>query len=253
MRLLGAHTTTKVFAAPRATNEDCYAPHVKKEAHIGRFVMCDGATTGFAGGAWAQELAAAISGSDGTIVWHDVISAARNAYNARFNPEQMNVFKQQNFAKGSSSTVMLVEQDTARAQLVHLTAIGDTCCFAVRPDGVIIKAFPISDPADFAKDPYLVTCSDEGIRFLFDEQYKGLFWKRDTWDFSELAGCRLLCATDAVSRWIEQNKSNPSKIAVLINLALRKKRKKEYYKRIQWLREHDGMVTDDSTIAVLSV
>lgn len=215
--------------------------------------MCDGATTGFAGGAWAQELAAAISGSEGKIVWNEVVSAARNAYNARFNPEQMNVFKQQNFAKGSSSTVMLVEQDAAHANLVHVTAIGDTCCFAVRPDGVILKAFPISDPADFAKDPYLVTCTDDGIRFLFDEQYKDLFWKRDTWDFSELAGCRLLCATDAVSRWIGQNTSNPSKIAWLINLAIRKKRKKAYAKRIQWLREHDGMVTDDSTIAVLSV
>ena len=253
MHLLGAHTTTKVFAAPRVTNEDCYAPHVKKEVDIARFVMCDGATTGFAGGAWAQAIAAAISAPDGKIVWHDAVLAARSMYNARFNPEQMNVFKQQNFMRGSSSTVMLVEQDASHAQLVHLTAIGDTCCFAVRSDGVILKAFPISEPADFDKDPYLVTCTDEGIRFLFEEQYKGLFWKRDTWDLSELAGCRLLCATDAVSRWIEQNMSNPEKIAGLVDLAVRKKRKREYAKRIQWLREHDGMVTDDSTIAVLSI
>ena len=253
MHLLGTQTTTKVLGAARSTNEDCFSPHVKKEVAISRFVMCDGATTGFAGGAWAQALAAAISSRDGLIDWQAVVSCARDSYTARFHPEQMNVFKQQNFMKGSSSTVLLVEQDAINDRLIRLTAVGDSCCFAMRPDGVILKAFPISDEADFAKDPYLVTCTDEGIRCLFDEQYKDLFWRCDTWDFSGLKGCRLVCATDAVSRWIEQNRDKPSQIAGLVNFALHKKRRTEYSRRIQWLREHDGMPTDDSTIAILSI
>lgn len=253
MRLLGTQTTTKVRGAARSTNEDCFSPHVKKEVEIKRFVMCDGATTGFAGGAWAQSLANALSSHDGSIDWKTVVLCARNSYDARFKPEQMNIFKQQNFMKGSSSTVLLVEQDATNDHLIRLTAVGDSCCFAMRPDGVILKAFPISNEVDFAKDPYLVTCTDEGIRCLFDEQYKDLFWKTELWDFSALKGCRLICATDAVSRWIEQNRANPSQIAGLVNFALRKKRKTEYSRRIQWLREHDGMPTDDSTIAVLSV
>lgn len=253
MHLLGTQTTTKVFGASQVTNEDCFAPHVKKQAEISRFVMCDGATTGFAGGAWAQALAAAISDNDGSINWQAVVSCARDAHNARFKPEQMNVFKQQNFMKGSSSTVLLAEQDSINSHVVRLTAIGDSCCFAMRPDGVILKAFPISNEADFAKDPYLVTCTDEGIRCLFDQQYKNLFWKTDVWDFSILKGCRIVCATDAVSRWIEKNRSNPSKVQGLVDFALHKKRRREFATRIQWLREHDGMATDDSTIAILSI
>lgn len=253
MHLLGSQTTTKVFGAAHTTNEDCFAPHAKKEVGINRFVMCDGATMGFAGGAWAQALVAAIADCDASIDWPNVVSLARDAYNAWFRPETMNIFKQQNFMKGSSATVLLADQDTAQANLIHLTAIGDSCCFAIRTDGAVLKSFPISDATDFAKDPYLVTCTDEGIRCLFDEQYRNLFWKTETWDFSELKGCRLVCATDAVSRWIVQNRDKPLKIAGFVDFAIRKKRRAEYTRRIQWFREHEGMVTDDSTIAVLSI
>lgn len=254
MRVIGYATTTKVFGAPSSTNEDCVAPSFEVGAIVRRFVMCDGATTGFAGGAWARCLASAIFDEcDLERGWSRLLVTARNVYNEMFHPEQMNIFKQQNFAKGSSSTALIVEPERDDPFSVKVSAIGDTCCFAVSRQGKILDSFPNAEVGDFDRDPYLVTCTDEGIACLLDPKYDDLFWKRTTLDFHGHEDAYLVCATDAVSRWLTKAKASGRNDWVLgmLNYALEKKKRHDFPRFVESQRERGHMVVDDSTIAVL--
>ena len=156
------------------------------------------------------------------------------------------------FKRGSSATLLLVEQDKNNRNLLHITTVGDTCCFVVDNRCRILKAFPLENADDFSTSAYLITVTYEGLKQLFDERTSSLYWKRTHLDMSEFASAMLLCATDAVSQWIVSNKDRPNEIARLIK-AVKATNPRKFVGFIEYERSRNKMPVDDSTAALLEV
>ena len=254
MKLLWYKTTTKVCGDHRANNEDSFLRCSTRREDIPRFVMCDGATSSFSARDWANALVGKFAVDDG-LSEKDRVYAAAKEYETKHPPTAMAGMDHsaiEAFKRGSSATLLLVEQDKDNRSLLHITAVGDTCCFVVDNRCRILKAFPLENAGDFSTSAYLITVTFEGLKQLFDERTSSFYWKRTDIDMNEFSDTMLLCATDAVSQWIVSNKDRPNAIARLIK-AVKATNPRKFAGFIEYERSRNKIPVDDSTAVLLEV
>lgn len=253
MRLLWNKTTTKVFGDAHVHNEDVFLPKGKGGESIHRFVMCDGATSSYAARKWAQMLATAFAADSGESVKERVYSAAK-AYEANYPATALAGLDHctiEAFKRGSSATLLLLEQEEDGGS-INVTAVGDTCIFLFDEHCLITDSFPLSDEAQFSTSAYLITVTFEGLKSLFSEKTRDLYWKHKTFSAADIGSTKILCATDAVAQWVAANRNRPRDIERLIK-AVRSCNKKKFAGFIEYERSQRRMATDDSTVAILEM
>lgn len=254
MKLLWHKTTTKVFGDHRSNNEDSFLRVKTRREEISRFVMCDGATSSYSARDWANTLVEKFAADDG-LSEKDRVYAAAKVYEEKHPPTAMAGMDHsaiEAFKRGSSATLLLIEQDKMNREQLQITAVGDTCCFVVDDKCRILKAFPLERAEDFSTSAYLVTVTFEGLKQLFDERTSSFYWKRTTLDMREFKDAMLLCATDAVSQWIVSNRESPDAIAHLIK-AVKSTNPRKFAGFIEYERSRSKMPVDDSTAALLEI
>lgn len=264
MRIRFRKTATKVFGDSHAKNEDVsLRPEGRGEA-ISRFVLCDGATSSFAPRSWAECLVrsfsrnannAALSMLSKEDLRERVFAAARE-YESMFPPSALvgtDHATVEAYKRGSSATLLLVEENPEKSGVIRVTAVGDSCAFVADPDGRILWGFPFSDPEEFSTSAYLVTVTFDGLKALFDERTSSFFWKSAEVDMSMFpSGSRLVCATDAVAQWIAGRKKCPEDVRRLLK-AVAARRRRKFARFVEWERSRKAMAVDDSTVAVLEI
>jgi len=254
MRLLWHKTTTKVFGDHHVKNEDVFLRVGSRGEDIDRFVMCDGATSSYSARVWAKSLVANFAAS-GSLSDKDRVYAAAREYETQYPPTSMAGMDHctiEAFKRGSSATLLLVEQNKSDKNVLHVTTVGDTCCFVVDDDFRILNCFPLTNPQDFSTSAFLITVTFEGLKQLFDEATCGYYWKKTDLDMSQYPGAKIICATDAVSQWITANKDRPDAISRLIGAVKAPKREK-FARFIEYERGRKSIPVDDSTVAILGV
>ena len=254
MRLLWHKTTTKVFGDRHVKNEDVFLRVKSRGESIDRFVMCDGATSSYSARVWASALVANFAQCNDRSDKDRVYAAARE-YETQYPPTSMAGMDHcaiEAFKRGSSATLLLVVQDKSQRNILHVTAVGDTCCFVVDEKFHVLKCFPLSSPQEFSTSAYLITVTFEGLKQLFDESTSGYYWKRADVDMSEYPGAKLICATDAVSQWIAANKDRPDCIARLV-AAVKATKRGKFARFIEYERGRKTMPVDDSSVAILEI
>lgn len=252
MKLVWHKTTTKIFGDRLVKNEDVYSC-VKQSNNIGRFVMCDGATSSYSARVWAKALVSNFA-NNGDFSDRERVYAAARKYEAQYPPTAlagMDYCTIEAFKRGSSATLLLVVQDEVKPNLIHVTAVGDTCCFVVDDEYRVLKCFPVSEPQDFSTSAYLITVTFEGLKQLFDEKTCGYYWKRMDLDMNAYPRSKLICATDAVSQWITANKNRPESICRFLRAVASKR--SDFVRFIENEREKKMMPVDDSSVAILEV
>lgn len=270
MRLVAHQTTPKVCGSPKSQNEDVFYPQRNGRKPFSRFVMCDGATTGFAGHVWADSLARSLFAAPSRIeietdsLFHDdaafqghcrddffgeCFKKAVGNYERVFDVSKLSFFKQEAFKRGSASTFLMLSQESMNPDIIHLTAIGDTCCFVIGSEGEIQKCFPLSDASDFSTSAYLVDSRIEMQKAMFDSDTRGFFWRATTLNLSDTSDVKIVCATDAVSQWIVAHKNQPEEVARLLTASMKSRKAFEHV--ILAHRTDGSMAVDDSTIAIL--
>lgn len=254
MKLLWHKTTTKVYGDRRVKNEDVFLRVASRGENIDRFVMCDGATSSYSARAWAKMLVASFA-TRSDMSDKDRVYAAAREYETQYPPTAMAGMDHcaiEAFKRGSSATLLLVEQDKLVRNVLHITAVGDTCCFVVDETCRVLKCFPFASPQDFSTSAYLITVTFEGLKQLFDEKTSGYYWKRVDVDMNEYPGAKLVCATDAVSQWITANRDRPESICRLMG-AVRATNRDKFVRFVEYERGRHAMPIDDSTVAVLEI
>ena len=252
MNLLWRKTTTKVFGDAHTKNEDVFLPHCSRKEAINRFVMCDGATSSYASRAWAAVLASEFVLA-GEMSVRDRVYAAAKQYEAKYPVSSlagMNHSEIEAFKRGSSATLLLLEQTSSEPLRIHVKAVGDTCVFVLDVKGRVTRSFPLEATEQFSTSAYLVTVTFEGLKQLFDEQTKDYYWKETDIDLSDQPDSLLLCATDAVSQWIMARRDRPDEIRRLLKAVKRPGRDK-FARFIEHERKAGAMPTDDSTVAII--
>ena len=254
MKLRWHKTTTKVFGDKHCKNEDVMLRVSNRENEISRFVMCDGATSSYSARVWAEALVKNFS-MIGEMSNKERVYAAAKEYELMYPPTSLSGMDHcsiEAFKRGSSATLLLLEQDADNKEVIHVTSVGDTCLFVVSSDFRILESFPLSDPREFSTSAYLVTVTFEGLKNLFDSETSSCYWKCRDIDMQKYRNSYLLCATDAVSQWITAHKDDQFSISRLIRSIKAKKRKK-FVAFIEYERALKRMPIDDSTVAILEV
>lgn len=254
MRLKWYKTTTKVFGDHRSNNEDAFLRCEKRGEDISRFVMCDGATSSYSARVWANLLVSSFA-AGGERSDKDCVYAAAKEYEAKYPPTAlagMDHSTIEAFKRGSSATLLFVDQDKDNNNLLHVTAVGDTCCFVVDDGYRVLKSFPLEKPSDFSTSAYLITVTFDGLKQLFDETTSAFYWKRCDIDMGEFPKSMLVCTTDAVSQWITANQGRPNEIERMLK-AVKKTNKRKFARFVEHERACNAMPVDDSTVAILEV
>ncbi len=270
MRLLAHQTIPKVWGSSKSQNEDVYIPQKNSKKPFRRFVMCDGATTSFAGHAWACSLAKSLYSAPSrveietnSLFQNDAVfleqyrddffcKCFKNAvakYEKMFNVANLSYFKQEAFKRGSASTFLMLSQETTNPDIIHLTSIGDTCCFIIDAGGEVLQSFPLSDASEFSTSAYLVDSRTEMQQAMFKPDTRTLFWRTTTISLSDSPVAKIVCATDAVSQWIVAHGNQPTTVSMLLATAM--KSRKSFEREIISHRSDGTMAVDDSTIAIL--
>lgn len=253
MRLLWFKTTPKVFGDCEDKNEDVFLVKSPRE-NITRFVMCDGATASFAARVWASMLVKSFANVQQSSDKDRVYNAAKE-YENRFSPTAMmgnDHFVIQAFKRGSSSTLLLIVQNSENRSLLHVTAVGDSCCFIVDKNYRILRSFPLVEPKSFSTSTPLITVTFEGLRQLFDERTSSYYWKRINIDTKTHSSKKIICATDAVAKWIVAHKESPRSISRLVRV-VKSKKCEEFTKFIECERKRKMIPVDDSSVAILEI
>ena len=269
MKYVAKRSITKVAGASPSTNEDVFFP----KRHSGlftRFVLCDGATTSFAGRVWAEALAKSFFDAKCRIevdtqslffdddVFKDtirreilsgIVDSAVRKYEKKFDFSKLSFFKQEAYKRGSASTVLFLEQEISNPEILHVTTVGDSCVFIMDSRNVIVQSFPMTEASEFSTSAYLVGSNGELRRPLFDPATYGLYWKQAEFNLASYPDCRIVCATDAVSQWLLANRSDGEKIGKFISLL--KRSMSDYSMFIDEQRQRGAMAVDDSTVVVL--
>ena len=254
MKLLWHKTTTKVFGDRHIKNEDVFSRGRFRGEDINRFVMCDGATSSYAARAWATALVSNFA-EEGNLSDEERVYGAARAYEKEYPPTALAGLDHctiEAFKRGSSATLLLIVQDKIEHNILHVTAVGDTCCFVVDEKFHIRESFPLTHAEDFSTSAYLLTVTCEGLKQLFDEKACGYYWKKVDIDMSQYPSAKVICATDAVSQWIVKNKEYPESIARLIKAVKNSKRGK-FVRFIEYERGRKMMSVDDSSVAILEM
>ena len=241
MKVLAHQTVAKSLQDPES-NDDVFLADCGDSCR--RVIVADGATCGFAGGIFAKSIALAYL-SCASEDWKSRIADARKKYDERIDRAALSWSQIISCARGSFSTLLALEE---KEKGILATAVGDTCCFAVDKTTYLpLRSFPIESPSDFGSRPLLV-----GSRWqddvMFEPVYRKRYWSGRLITYDELANAWILCATDAIARFILVNKEDSKQMQELIDSL----NDSESFRRfVEDARRTKGLQSDDTTVALI--
>ena len=221
--------------------EDAFAFNMRKK----RFAMADGASDSVFSGIWARALVKSFVNSRLNIddtggLAFQMLTESRNAWYDKIDWDSLKLFVKNKAVKGSFSTFLGVEFTKGKSSYTYrAVALGDTC-FIVRNNNDIISK-PIEKASDFNITPKLFW---SGYGAPFEKDYK---WKVPNMiEFSGEIGFgeNFVMATDALSKWILENKSNSWELLTKID---------DPALLFNSLLQHRMMRNDDITLSVLTL
>lgn len=202
------------YTAPKRTgerNEDAW-----QHSHKGAAAVSDGASISFDSASWSRILVRRYA--QHPCLDAGWVAAAIAVYTELHDRDSLPWMQQAAFDRGSFASLLgLSDCDDGR---VGVLAIGDS--LAVLCDGdAIVDTFPYREAEQFDADPRLLSTNPVENKFLEDPEAVGGLWRE--WDASNLDHPVLLCVTDALGRWIlEQRAVEPGPIARLRNIGTRR-------------------------------
>lgn len=220
MRRVRAWSVPKEPEVP-SENEDAFAANAAATA----FAVCDGATESFASGRWARALAA-------TFVSHApldraLLAGARATYEQSFDMGKWPPYRRNAYRRGSYAALVGLML-WPKEHLYAVQAIGDSICVVAEgaadgapessadaaPDGAgngaangaaagptLVRAFPLSTPAQFERRPVLLSTADhtnvvDGVHLL---DQSGIWTVGRYAAHARTAFCLM---TDALGAWL---------------------------------------------------
>lgn len=242
MKVLAYQTVAKNLLDSKGSNDDVFFSD--RRGNCRRVVMADGATSSFAGGCFARSLARAYLSCQ-SVDWKSKIAVARDIFARQIKREALSWSQKISYDRGSFSTILSLEE-TPNGILA--TAVGDTCCFTVdketyRP----IQSFPIESPSGFGLHPLLVG-SREQDGVMFEPTYRKKYWTGKLIASQDLANAWILCATDAIAKFILVNKEDSNLMRVLIDSLNGRKR---FCRFVDDARRTRCLDVDDTTVVLL--
>ena len=189
-------TTSKV-GSPAEENEDAFA----LDETVGRFVVCDGASSSFASRQWSRSLADALCRANDPI-GNPADRAEAHASAARLwrelatpSGDETPWWAVEGIRKGAFATAVVVDvKQSGSSTIWRAAAIGDSCLFQVRwkaGSWSLVTSFPMKESGDFGSYPDLAH-SSSAINETTVQTSSGELRKDD----------RMIVASDAVSEWI---------------------------------------------------
>lgn len=239
-----SHRTIQKCLDKGTKNEDVFMAAGRSGSGCSKFVLADGATTGFSGGRFAHSLAWSFMSTAHDVPWRKRFKLARERFDSQFNYRQLNWFQRQNYWRGSFSTLLTGE---VVRDGVLLTAVGDSCAFLLDKSSLSIrKAFPVEYSYDFSTNPYLI--GSHNSEWLFEPKWKKTCWHNVLLRENEMRNCWLLCATDAVAEYVLKHRQESESMRSLV-CALESNR--SFAAWIERKREAGDLQVDDSTVALI--
>lgn len=168
-------------------NEDAVGANLT----AGRFAVADGASEGWASGAWARHLVGCYARTPPEpATFADWLADARDTWAEPPATDDQPWYAQAKQAEGAFATLVGVEvrpAKTGSALRWRAVAVGDSCLMHVRR-GAVVESFPLTSPDQFDTTPALVPSSSRRPALNPD-------WLAGT----AIPGDTLLLATDAVA------------------------------------------------------
>lgn len=243
MKVIAYQTVPKNHLEDPKANDDVflYSDH---RGNCRRVIMADGATSSFAGGRFAMSLARAYLSCRG-VDWKSKIAAARDLFTRQIKREALSWSQKINYDRGSFSTLLSLEE---KPKGILATAVGDTCCFTIDKKTYLpIQSFPIESPGGFCLHPSLVGSREEdGV--MFSPIYRKKYWSGKLITYRDLANAWILCATDAIARYILENREDANLMQALIGSLNGRER---FCRFVDDARRTGCLDVDDTTVALL--
>lgn len=242
MKILAYQTVGKNHLEDPKANDDVFFFSDHRD-NCRRVIMADGATSSFAGGRFARSLARAYL-SCGSMDWKLKIAAARDMFARQIDSETLSWSQKISYDRGSFATLLSLEE---KPKGILATAVGDTCCFTIDKNTYLpIQSFPIESPGGFGLHPSLVGSREEdGVMFL--PIYRQKYWSGKLIAYRDLANAWILCATDAIARFILVNREDANLMQALIGSLNGRER---FCRFVEDARRR-GLDVDDTTVALL--
>lgn len=218
---------------PGEKNEDSW-----QHSHKGAAAISDGASISFDSASWSRLLVRRYA--QHPCLDADWLAEAIAAYERQHDRGGMAWMQQAAFDRGSFAS-LLGATDRGEGR-IGVLAIGDS--LAVLCDGDdVVETFPYSEPAEFDANPQLLSTNRAENRFLEDPKGVAGLWR--DWDGAALHSPGLLCVTDALGRWVlEERDAGRDPIGRL--RAVRTRRAFGHFVKAE--REAGRMRRDDTTM-----
>ena len=223
--------------------EDAYSLLPEK----GAFAIADGATESSFSKVWARALVKTFTDDPPSLEMNDreamkhILDRARKEWYGSISWEGLPWFQKNKAILGSYSTFLGIQIEMEGQKRYRCITIGDSCIFHI--SGSKMESFPYSDYRDLNFTPRLMW-SGHGypIGLSKDVEVPGMEVK-----YGRLKdGDTLILATDAISKWMLQNKTEKPWLSVLENAD-------NWDSFIGSLISSGKMRNDDVTIVFISV
>jgi hypothetical protein len=215
-------------------NEDAFAWNLDAQ----RYAVSDGASTSFAGRAWAMALCRQYKRDpDIRPGWLD---HARTDFRDALKISEDDWSAAEAFDRGSFATFLGL---SILEEQLHVFAVGDTVLFVL--DGEErLDCFPPVSPETFVSDPVLL--SSHGNRPSFEETDENFGAAKSDCQ----AGPHILIATDALAAWIVGD-GGPSRIRERALLLTRMEKSAAFREFVEQQRANGRMRIDDTTLLII--
>ena len=219
-------------------NEDSYA----HSDRLGTYAVSDGASISYDSASWSRILVRRFARRpDVTSQW---LEEATSEYLSLHDRDNLPWMKQAALDRGSFASLLGL-RFVALRDAIQIFAVGDTIA-ALCDGNRILSTFPYSEPLQFDASPQLLSTkpAQNGF-FTMPESIGG---RINEWSLAGLTSPIVLCATDALGRWLLDNReADPSPIATLCGISTLK----EFRSFVHAERTAGRMRRDDTTLLAL--
>jgi hypothetical protein len=221
-------------------NEDCWDRSVPR----GLVAMSDGAGDSYGSARWAKRLVGNFL-SNPVLDERWLVEAIRE-YSREFDFDALPWNHQAAFERGSFATLLGVRIPASPSQIV-LTAVGDSVALLLDGDRVR-RSFPYAKPQEFDQRPFLVSTRPAHNGELLSEH--GFRSRTTTWSLEGLQRPTLVCATDALGRWLlEPRNGDRRQFRDLIQTSTQE----AFVDFVERERANGRLVRDDTTMIVIAM
>ena len=221
-------------------NEDHYAVDEERL----RFALADGASVSYDPATWAALLCEKYIGIP--FVDASWIDEAVNSYNLASDRESLPWMKQAAFDQGSFASLLGLSINVETEQ-IDVTAFGDSNVL-IMMDGVVIKAFPISNAEDFSRSPDLLSTVGIENAYLTEDAISASKWTFDLTTAVDEDKVAILMATDALAAWV-MGSDTDARLNALFEIT-----EKDRFARLVRQSRSDGTLkTDDTTMITIRI